>query len=394
MSSVRILILHNAYKFAGGEDRAVVADQELLRSRGHETLVYHRSFNELEGLSPLTTAGLATQAFWSRTSYVAIRKIVDDWRPDVAHFHNIVPLISPSGYEACRAAGVPVVQTLHNYRLICPAGTLLRDGVVCELCVGKSLWPSIHYSCYRGSRRESVVLAGSLTAHRLLGTWDRRVDAYIALTTFGKEMFIKGGLPADRIHVRHNALDVPTPAQYRGPHSAIFVGRLSPEKGVRVLLNAWATLPEIPLTIVGDGPLMSEVRDRVAKNDMRHVKVVGELPHHEVLERVRAAGMLIFPSLWYEGLGYAMVEALSLGIPIIASKMGVQLEVVIHGVTGLHFTPGDPSALVAAVQELRSSDGLAGRLAEAARRDFLERYSPEQSYGQLMNVYSHVGASA
>jgi glycosyltransferase involved in cell wall biosynthesis len=235
-------------------------------------------------------------------------------------------------------------------------------------------------------------MAATLGGHAALGTWKTKVDAYIALTEFGRSIFVRGGLPENRIFVRSNAVDVAEPPTYVGPRSAIFVGRLSPEKGVATLLDAWQKLTEIPLTLVGDGPLLTQVRDRVARGQLRHIEVTGGVPHSRVLEMIRGSGMLIFPSICYESLGYAALEALSAGVPVIASDIGAQAEVVSDGVSGLLFTPGDTNSLVAAVRRLAGSVELASDLSSGARRVFMERYSPDRSYAQLMKVYRHVGA--
>jgi glycosyltransferase involved in cell wall biosynthesis len=388
---VRVLLVHNSYQFSGGEDRAVEADRALLASRGHETKLYLRTYEEVANRRGLSRLGVAADVVWSRTSYRELRRLIRAWRPDVAHFHNIFPLVSPSAYDACHAEGVPVVQTLHNYRLLCAAGTLLRDGQVCELCVGRFPWPAVRYSCYRGSRSQSIVMAGALGGHAAFGTWTKKVDAYIALTEFGRSIFVRGGLPEDRLFVRPNAVDAPEPGDYVGPRSAVFAGRLSPEKGVATLLEAWQDLKEIPLKIVGGGPLLSETKQATA--GMPHVEVTGELPHSKVLEMIRSAGMLIFPSICYESLGYAALEAMSSGIPVIASDIGAQAEVVADGVSGLLFTTGDPSALVTAVRRLAASDEFAEMLSRGAREAFLRSYSVDKSYEKLMGVYSFVGAT-
>ncbi len=390
---MRVLFLHNFYEQSGGEAEAVAADRALLEARGHQTTLYGKHYGEIPkgGMSRL---GVAAEAFWSFSAYRSIRKAIRDWKPDVAHFHNLFPLISPSGYAACRAEGVPIVQTLHNYRLVCPAATLLRDGKVCELCVGRLPWPAVQYGCYRGSRSQSLVMAATIGGHRLVGTWRRDVDAYIALTEFGRSMFLRGGVPASRLFVRHNAVAPIDPASYAGAASAIFVGRLSPEKGLDVLLDAWVGLKDVPLTIVGEGPLLDHVRERVAAAGANHITVTGQLDHAEVLNRIRTAGMLIFPSICYEGLGYAPLEALALGVPVIASNLGAQAEVVEDGVNGLLFTPGNPRSLANAVVRLTSSPDLATTLARGARTSFAARYSSEHSYQLLLEVYRHVGASA
>jgi len=218
------------------------------------------------------------------------------------------------------------------------------------------------------------------------------VDAYVALTEFGRQMFVRGGLPEDRVFVRPNAVIAPESNAYAGPHSAIYVGRLSSEKGILTLIDAWEQLPGVPLKVVGGGPLLNEVRARVAGR-LPQVQVLGELPHSVVLGMIREAGMLVFPSLCYESLGYALLEAMSAGIPVIASDIGSPAEVVSDGVSGLLFKPGDADSLAQAVRRLTGSDELGWRLSRGAQSAFVERYSVERSYERLMDVYRFVGAA-
>jgi glycosyltransferase involved in cell wall biosynthesis len=286
------------------------------------------------------------------------------------------------------------VQTLHNYRLICPAATLLRDGKICELCVGRLPWPAVVYGCYRGSKAQSLVMATAQGAQMALGTWHTQVDAFIALTEFARRLFVRGGLPAERIHVRPNVVDRPAPVRYGRPRSAIFVGRLSTEKGVDVLLQAWSRIPNIPLTIVGGGPLLESTRRIIASAALRNVELTGEVSHTEAVERIRRAGMLLLPSIWYEGLPFVLIEALAAGVPVIASNIGGQAEVINDGLNGLLFPSGEVAALVAAVNRLTAAPDLADRLSRGARQVFEERYSPEHSYARLMEIYCQVGAGA
>jgi glycosyltransferase involved in cell wall biosynthesis len=385
-----VLILHNAYQFPGGEERAVAADQKLLAENGHTSRLYQREYAEVAKRGRLGRARLGVEVFWSRGAYRDVRREIRRWRPDVAHLHNVFPLISPSAYAACRAEGVPIVQTLHNYRLVCPAATLLRQGAPCELCVGRVPWPAVRYECYRGSRAQSLAMASALASHSWIGTWNR-VDAYIALTDFAQRIFVRGGLPAERIFVRPNAVERVGSTRYSGPHSAIFVGRLSQEKGVSLLIDAWRHLRDVPLTIVGDGPLLADVRGRVAAESLEQVEVTGPLSHPETLDRLRRAGMLVFPSIWYEGLPYAILEALAAAIPVIAARLGAQAEIVTDGLNGLLFEPSDALGLAAAVRKLVSSAPLAQELSRGAAEVFVERYSPERSYARLLDVYRYVG---
>jgi glycosyltransferase involved in cell wall biosynthesis len=390
---MRVLIVHNSYQFAGGEEGAVAGDQALLAARGHETRLFTKAFEDLQTPRRSRTR-LAIDAIWSRTTYAELRELLRSWRPDVAHFHNIFPLVSPSAYAACRAERVPVVQTLHNYRLVCPAGTLLRNGQPCELCVGTVPWRAVQFSCYRGSRLQSLGLASVLTVHRGAGTWTHQVDAYIALTEFARRIFLRGGLPADRIFLRPNSVAAQEPLSYAGPRDALYIGRLSPEKGVDVLVDAWSDVPDVPLTIIGDGPLLDGLRAAVTTRGLAQVTVRGRVSHDEVLACLRRAGMLVFPSIWYEGLPLTLLEALSAGVPVIASALGAQAEVVHDGVSGLLVPPGDPRAFAAAVRRLVREPGLAQALARGAREEFQKRYSPDASFEALMRVYAEAAARA
>jgi glycosyltransferase involved in cell wall biosynthesis len=391
---MKVLVLHNMHELRGGEDEAVRADVALLRAKGHDVALYCRSYEEIPRGDLLARMGIGFEIFWSPTSSNKIREVLRHFRPDIAHFHSIFPLITPSAYYACRAEGVPTVQTLHNYRLICPAATLLRDGKICELCVGRLPWPAVVYGCYRGSKAQSLVMATAQGAQMALGTWHTQVDAFIALTEFARRLFVRGGLPAERIHVRPNVVDRPAPVRYGRPRSAIFVGRLSTEKGVDVLLQAWSRIPNIPLTIVGGGPLLESTRRIIASAALRNVELTGEVSHTEAVERIRRAGMLLLPSIWYEGLPFVLIEALAAGVPVIASNIGGQAEVINDGLNGLLFPSGEVAALVAAVNRLTAAPDLADRLSRGARQVFEERYSPEHSYARLMEIYCQVGAGA
>src|SRR5215469_13906386 len=256
-----ILFIHNYYQQPGGEDSGVRQERDLLAAAGHRIVEYTRHSNEiaLDGLG--SRIRLGAEALWSKRTYEELRSLLTKERPDVANIHNTVPLISPSAYYACAEAGVPVVQTLHNYRLLCPAGTFLREGKVCELCLGLSIpWPGVAHGCYRGSREASATVAAMLAVQRALRTWKSKVDYYIARTQFARRKFIEGGLPAERIAVKP-CFVYPDPGPRSGSgEMALFLGRLSPEKGLRTLIAAWQYLDgRVPLRIAGDGPMREEL---------------------------------------------------------------------------------------------------------------------------------------
>ena len=257
---MRILLAHNRYQQRGGEDVVFETERTLLEKAGHEVSVYERHNDEIDAYSVWELIDLSRRTIWATDSASSIREILAQAQPDVAHFYNTFPLISPAAYYTCASAGVPVVQTLPNYRLICPGADFLRDGETCELCVSKTItWPAVWNRCYRESLGGSAVVTAMLAFHRLANTWKQRVDTYIALTEFSRRKYIDGGLPAHKIVVKPNFIS-PDP----GPRSeesdyALFVGRLSKAKGIATLLRAWEELPDIPLMVAGDGPLMAFV---------------------------------------------------------------------------------------------------------------------------------------
>lgn len=383
MPKLRVAMLHNYYRESGGEDAVFHAEVELLRSYGHEVLPYTASNESLQGLPPWR---LARQAVWNPQSYHALRQWFREHRPDVAHFHNIAYVLSASAYQAAYEEGVAVVQTLHNYRLICPAGQLLRKGHPCELCVGRALpLPSVYYGCYKDSRSATLlrVLMIEYQKRRLLA---HAIQKFIALTEFSRQKFIQGGLPAEKVVVKPNFL-APDPGE--GTHAgdfALYVGRLSREKGIEAMLQAWTRIPpRIPLQIVGDGPMAHEVQQAVER--CPHIRWLGRQPRETVLELMRQARLLIFPSVCYENMSLTIVEAMATGLPVIASGHGSMASMITPHQTGWLFPPGDAEALreqVLCVWDQRNRLWEVGR---AARSEYLQRYTAERNYELLTAIY-------
>ena len=256
---MKILVVHNRYRLPGGEDEVAAAEATLLRRNGHDAETYLEDNRRIRGLSILQ-AGL--ESIWSQSSYRKVRDRLREFRPDIVHCHNTFPLISPSIYFACEKERIPVVQSLHNPRLMCPAACLSRNNQICERCVGKNFaWPGVMRGCYRDSRLQTAAVASMLSIHSALKTWRTKIDAYIVFTDFYRRKFIEAGLPADRLYVKPHFLHPePPPLSARNRPYALFAGRLQEEKGIKVLLQAWRQLTHIPLKICGEGPLSSDVR--------------------------------------------------------------------------------------------------------------------------------------
>lgn len=385
---MKVLQVHEYYQQPGGEDQVVAAERSLLTGKGHEVrqfLVHNDRVAEFSAVE------LATATIWSRESYRAIRSELRELRADVMHVHNTLPLLSPAVYYAAAAESVPVVQTLHNYRLVCPAGTLFRDGSTCEDCVGKAVtWPSVLHACYRNSRTANLAITSMLAFHKLKGTWSERVNEYVALTDFARDVYIRGGLPAEKISVKPNFVDLEAaPRRSTGPSTnrfALFVGRLAPEKGLNTLLDAWRELGAgLPLKVVGDGPLAAEVKR--ASQHGAAVEWLGRRPSEEVLDLMREAYLLVFPSTWYEGFPVTLAEAFACGLPVLASDLGSMRSVVEDGLTGRRFPAGNATALAETVRWAVANPGRVEEMGLAARREYEQKYSPETNYRQLQEIY-------
>ncbi|MGH7700710.1 MAG: glycosyltransferase family 4 protein [Gemmatimonadales bacterium] len=386
-TALRILVVHNRYREPGGEDAVVAAETALLRRHGHTVVEYVDDNRRIDSLGPLAAA---TQTVWSRPTRRRLRALLREQTIDVAHVHNTLFLVSPSAYSACRDAGVPVVQTVHNYRLACAAATFYRAGRPCEDCLGRAPWPGILHACYRENRALTALVATTVTVHRWLGTWRSAVDLYVATTDFQRQKLVSTGLPEERIVVKPHFVDPDPGESGRKGGYALYVGRLAPEKGLGTLLDGWARLPDIPLKVAGDGPLADGARARLAERGQSNVELVGRVSRDGVFELLRQARLLVFPSECYETFGMAIVEAFACGVPVVASRLGAMAEIVADGRTGLLFRPGDPDDLGRAVRRLWDDPALAARLGRGARVEYDGRYTAERNYHALMNCYRRV----
>jgi len=465
---MKIIQVHNYYQQAGGEDGVVEAERALLTAKGSIVVPYYKtnddigtSSNKLIAISQLLKASVKT--LWNRETYREFRKLLKAEKPDVVHCHNTFPLISPSIYWACAKEGIPVVQTLHNYRLLCLNAFLFRQGrtiadshqppahspkpkaqrpvsspsgSICELCVSKSFkWPGIRYSCYRDNKAGSLVVALMLFIHKLIGTWSKKVTAYIALTEFQKQKMIEGGLPAGKIFVKPNFIQTTEvggqttevsdqesavsnqqsgfetqPSDIRSLISgqtpfALFVGRLSPEKGCDVLIRAWARYQQSDdrrqmsdnnnkkpqLLIVGDGPERSSLEQR--SSDLRpptSVHFLGQQPKESVLSLMRNAQFLVLPSLWYEGFPMTIVESYCCGTPVVAADDGGMREVILNCESGMHFEMGNAGDLCEKIKYLFDSPDESLRMGAVAKNLFNTKYSAEVNYQRTMEIYESV----
>lgn len=380
---MKIAIVHNRYQQRGGEDQVVDAEVALLRAHGHEVI---ELLEDNRDIAQVPAWQLGVDTFWSRSAAARVERLCHEQRPEVVHCHNTFPRLSPSVQWAAHRAGVPVVQTLHNFRLLCVNAVLMRDGRPCEACVGHLPWRGVVHRCYRGSAWQSAATAGMLAVHRALGTAERAVDCHIALTDHARSLLIRGGLPADRIVVKPNFAPDPGPPDDRPRQGLLYVGRLSPEKGLAVLLQA-AALARQRVTLLGDGPLAEDCRASP------WIDFRGTGTPEQVREAMRGARALLLPSICHESMPRVLVEAFAAGLPVLASRLGALAELVDHGRTGLLFDAGNPQALADAMTEAGRSDD-ASAWSRQARAAYEARYTEAAGLAALLQVYRQAARQA
>jgi glycosyltransferase involved in cell wall biosynthesis len=388
---MRVLLVHNRYRTSApsGEDAAVRNEHRMLEKRGIEVVPFDRCNDDIDDSTLAARAAMAAGTIWSRRSRSEVRKAIRHVRPHVVHVHNTFSMLSPSIYGACKAAGVPVVQTLHNFRFFCPGALFLRDGKPCEECLDKSLIQSVRHRCYRGSLAATATLASMLALHRTIGTYSRNIDRYIALTQFARSKIVKAGVPEHKLVVKPNFLpDPPSAGSGTGGYVA-YVGRLLEGKGTETLVAAWRALPITRLKIVGDGALRADLEAK-AKRENLNIEFMGMQNRSTVLQVIANAALLIVPSECYEGFPMVIAESFACGTPVLASRIGSLDELIEAGVRGRKFTAGDPQALAEGVR-LALADEIGLRRMRANARAFFDSHLTEQqNFVQLMNIYSDV----
>ena len=386
---MKILAVHNAYQQPGGEDSVFEQEVRLLERHGHEVETYRKSNREIEHYSIGERLELIPKTVWRGETHREMKDLLGRVKPRVVHVHNTFMLISPSIYSACREAGVPVVQTLHNYRLLCPAATFFREGAVCEECPEHSLWRGVRYGCYRHSRSASAVTALMLAVHRRRHTWTRSIALFVAVSEFVKGKFVENGFPPGRIFVKPNFVDPDPGARSEGEGDyALYAGRLSEEKGVETLLEAWRQLRQaIPLVIAGDGPERPRLEAKAAGLSIPLVRFCGHITRQKLSETMKQARFLVFPSRWYETFGMTIVEAFACGIPVLCARLGAAQEAVEDGRTGLHFAPGDAEDLAAKADWAWTHPAEMQAMGREARCEYVAKYTAEKNYPLLIQIY-------
>ena len=388
---LKILVCHNYYKVRGGEDQCFEDEVAQLESHGHTVIPYVRNNDSIDRSNQLA---VALNTAWNRKSYREMRGLLREHKPDVLHCTNTFPLISPSVYYAAEVERTPVVQALHNFRLLCPDAFLCRDSKVCEKCLTKKFaWPAIQHKCYRGSRAGSFAVTSMLATHRMFGTWKKKIHLYYTLTEFSKSKLLNLGVRPDQIAVKPNCVH-PDPGVGQGDQNfALFAGRLSQEKGIATLIDAWKShQPNIPLKIIGDGPLADEVKAAAQSNPL--IEWLGRKPFTEVLELMGQAKVVVVPSVFYETFGRIIIEAYSSGTPVVASRIGAMQELILHGQTGYFFEPGSSEDLMAKVKTVLSDEGARQKMRRTARVEFESKYTFDHNFQMLLDIYEQAIVNA
>ncbi|MBD1395616.1 glycosyltransferase family 4 protein [Pontibacter sp. JH31] len=382
---MRILSIHNYYKQAGGEDTVFHAEADLLEQHGHQVEKLTFSNKEVNSLTEKLKAALGVM--YNPDSARRVEERIKAFQPDVIHVHNFFPLLSPAVFYVAHRLQVPIVMTLHNYRLVCPSALLYYKGRVQLENLHKTFpWGAIRQKVYRNSAVQTASVVLTTGMHKLLGTWQHKVDKFIALTPGAAAMFRDSSLKLrpEQLAVKPNFTeDLGIGEEVREDYM-LYVGRLTPEKGIETLLNAHE-VQSFKLKIAGDGPLRERVENYAAENP--EVEYLGFQNRAQILALLKKAKGLIFSSEWLETFGMTIVEAFSTGTPVIAAKIGGAEQLVEDGLNGLHYTPGHAAELADKVQQLVQEPKLALRLGNAARQSYEARYTPEANYHMLLSIY-------
>ena len=387
---MRILFIHNQYQQAGGEDIAVKLEFDLLKEKGHEAKVILFQNRNPSGF--FNRLKMAVKSIYSSSSSNRVKREIREFKPDLIHVHNLFFDASPAVLFAARQMKVPVILTLHNYRLICANALLLRNGKPCELCIDKTFPLSgIRYRCYRSSMSASALVTTITGTHKVLGTWQQKINRFIVLTEFAKSRFMGSSLRVeqDKLFVKPNFLPDPGAGKHDREDYFLFVGRLSVEKGINTLLESFSGKSLQRLVVVGDGPDRESTEARFLDN----VRIIfkGWVDKEEVLRYMKRCKALIFPSVWYEGLPFVLVEALATGTPVFASKLGSMEELITHGYNGFHFEAGNSQDLHRKIELfLQLDEKERSQIYDNARATYLKTYHPEIHYQTVLSLYEKV----
>lgn len=386
---MNILLVHNFYKIPGGEDTVVANEMKLLEDHGHKVILYKRSNEELDDYHNFQKLKLPFQTVFSINSYKDLKKIVKNEHIDIMHVHNTVCVISPSAYYAAFRCGIPVVQTIHNFRLLCPGATFLRNGHVCEECIREGIFHACKYKCYRNSAFSTLAISFMTAFHKLIKTY-KKVN-FICLTEFNKNKLLemnvgkKKYIDPNKVYVKPNFTDFKSeviPWNQRKTQ-VVYAGRLDSTKGLHVLFESWKYIKDKNLVVCGVGPEESWCKDFIKKNDLTNVFMKGFVKHNDVMKIIGESQALILPTQWYEGFPMVLTESFACGTPVIGSIIGNVGSIIQDGVNGWKI---DQSSIEDIIKKVESISNITRSTKECSEK----LYSPEMNYEQLMNIYKQI----
>lgn len=382
---MKVLMVHNFYRQTGGEDLVVRAELEQLRARGVEVLLYARHSDEIGKFGLGSKCLIPLRAVHSPRAASDLALAIRQFRPDVAWVHNIYPLISPAVYSAFSGAGVPIVQMFHNYRPFCVNGLLLRSGSVCQKCVDGSSWNALRYRCFRDSYSFSAMYAAATFRSR---GWMPDVHRVVCPSRFVRAKLMEAGIPGEKVQVRPHFIDTSAvaPSLVAGQY-ALYLGRLSAEKGIHTLLEAFAELPEVPLVIAGAGPQEGALRLYATCRSMKNVKFVGFQTGQGKWDLIENAAFVVVPSEWHEIFGMSVLEAFAKAKPVLGARIGSLPDLIEPGVNGLLFNSGDACDLAMKAGELFRNAAACAEMGRRARSMAEEKYNPGVAFKLLMAAF-------
>lgn len=377
---MKILQLHNYYQQPGGEDVVFAAEKDMLSAKVHDVYQYSKSNSEIDGYSFFQKLFLSLNLSHSYCGKSELSNLVIKKQFDILHVHNFFPLLSPSVFYTTTHSPTANVLTLHNFRLLCANAYLFREGHICEDCIGKSLYHSLKYKCYRNSRIATFALARMVEKHKKMQTWQKEIDAYICLTEFSRQKFVQGGWPADRLYIKPNFLEFDPGFQITSGEYFLFIGRLEQVKGAQLLPHVAGQVSQ-PINIIGQGPLAESLRN------VRNLNYLGQSDRQSVIKKISGTTALVFPSILYETFGLSIIEAFACAKPVIASRLGAMAELIQDGVTGLLFEPGSAEDLAKKMNWAIEHPEEMKQMGLNARREYERKYTAETNYKILIEIY-------
>lgn len=391
MKKYKVLIVHNYYQIPGGEDTVVKSEMDMLKDNGHEVLLYMRHNDEIKKLNRVVRILSSLSYIFSIKTFLEVRKIIKKNSIDIVHVHNTFPLISPSVYYAAFSCKVPVVQTIHNFRMLCPSATFTRNSRICEDCTKNGLGQALKYKCYRNSFSQTLAAVVILKIHRILGTY-KRINGYIALTNFNKNKIKKLVKDDEKIFVKPNFSreEIQKPSYENYKNYFVYIGRLDKLKGINLLINSWRSISHDELYIIGDGPEKDNVAKLVKNNNITNIKLLGFMDRNEALNIVKQSKAIIVPSQWYEGFPMTIVEAYSMGVPVIGGNIGNLNSIIKDKFNGLIFKYDDSKELVSAVKKLETNENLISNLRKGAFKTYKDNYTEDKNYDLLYGIYNNL----